>query len=316
MQKNEMRGTRTVDPTPPFDFALSSHIFADGDPRIAKYDGREYRQVLRVDNKLVLATVASTGSVETPQLRVAFASDRALTDRDVSVASTTISSVFNVYLDVSPFYRAIGTDPIMADLTRKLRGLKNPGTATVFEALFDSIVEQQISLGVAHVLQRRAIKTFGDVLLVDGDQYYAFPTPERLALASVDSLRRCGLSRGKAEYITGIAQRITAREVDLEGLRQYGNVQEILDYLCALRGVGVWTAELTAIRGLNRLDAIPADDLGLRRWIAHYYCNDRRITSAEVRDIAERWGKWRGLAGYYLVVAGLLKIAAKAQDPT
>ncbi|MGA7075364.1 MAG: DNA-3-methyladenine glycosylase 2 family protein [Halobacteriota archaeon] len=317
MQKNERTHLiRTVDPTPPFDFALSSHILADGDPQIAQYDGSEYRQVVRVGNKLLLATIASKGSVETPQLRVAFTSDLALTKRDVAAAHTIISSVLNVHLDVNPFYGAIRNDPIMADLTRKLRGLKNPATATVFEALFDSIVEQQISLNVAHVLQRRVIKTFGDVLLADGDQYYAFPTPEQLALASVDSLRRCGLSRRKADYITGIAQLIAAREVDLEELRQYGDVQEILDHLCALRGVGAWTAELTAIRGLNRLDVIPADDLGLQRWIAHYYCNDRRITSAEARDIAERWGKWKGLASYYLVVAGLLKIAAKAQDLT
>jgi len=317
MRKNEKtRLIRTVDPTLPYDFGLSSHILADGDPQIARYDGSEYRQVLRVGGKLLLASVVSTGSVEAPQLRVTFASDRALTNSDLIAAHRIISSVFNVQLDVSPFYGAIRNDPIMVDLTGKLRGLKNPATATIFEALFDSIVEQQISLTVAHVLQRRVIKTFGDVLLVNGDQYYAFPTPEQLALASVESLRRCGLSRRKTEYITGIAQLITARKVDLEELRQYSDVQDILEHLCMLRGVGAWTAELTAIRGLNRFDVIPADDLGLRRWIAHYYCNDRRITSAEARDIAERWGKWRGLASYYVVVAGLLNIEAKAQDLT
>lgn len=317
MKRNEeTRVIRTVDPTPPFDFALSSHILADGDPQIAHYDGSECRQVLRVGDKLLLATVASAGSVEAPQLLVTFASDHALTSSDVIAAHRIISSVFNAQLDVSPFYEATRHDPIMVHLTGKLRGLKNPATATVFDALFDSIVEQQISLTVAHVLQRRVIKTFGDVLLVNGDQYYAFPTPEQLALASVESLRRCGLSRRKAEYITGIAQLIAAREVDLEGLRQYSDVQDILEHLCKLRGVGAWTAELTAIRSLNRFDVIPADDLGLRRWIAHYYCSNRRITSAEARDIAERWGKWKGLASYYMVVAGLLNIEAKAQDLT
>jgi hypothetical protein len=72
MRKNEKtRLIRTVAPTPLFDFALSSHILGDGDPQIAQYDGSEYRQVLRVGEKLLLATVASTGSVEAPQLRVA-----------------------------------------------------------------------------------------------------------------------------------------------------------------------------------------------------------------------------------------------------
>jgi DNA-3-methyladenine glycosylase II len=298
----------TVDPTPPFDFALSSHIFADGDPQIAYYDGRALRQVLRVDDKLILATVASVGSTEEPKLRVTLASDRALANREVEVARAIINRVFNADLDVRPFYLAIGKDPILSGLAKKLCGLKNPATSTVFEALFDSIVEQQISLNVAHVLQHRVIKAFGDVLRFNGEYYYAFPTPGQLGRASTDSLRRCGLSRGKADYITGIAQRIVAREVDLEQLREYADLRAILDRLCALRGVGTWTAELTALRGLNRLDAIPADDLGLRRWISYYYCRDKRITSAEARNVAEQWGKWKGLASYYLVVAGLLKV--------
>jgi len=307
---------QTIDCKPPFDFALSAYILADGDPQIAKYDGTVYRQVLRVSGKLLLATVASIGSVDSPQLRAAFTSDHPLTDRDASEAHAVISSVFNAYLDVKPFYHTIRNDPVMAELSGKLRGLKNPATATVFQALVESIIEQQISLNVAHVLQRRVIKAFGDVLAVDGDTYYAFPTPEQIARASVDSLRRCGLSRRKAEYITGIAARIAAQAEDLERLRQYGETQMIIDSLCSLRGVGVWTAELTAIRGLNRLDVFPADDLGLRRWVAHYYCNERTITSAQARGIAEQWGKWGGLAGYYLVVAGLLKIMTKAQNTT
>ncbi len=299
---------RYVDPTPPFDFTLSAHIFSDGDPQIVYFDGRCYHRVLRVDDSLILAIVGSIGSVNDPRLRARFVSDHALSDYDLDSAAALLGCVFNAQLDVSPFYRAIRGDRVMADLTDKLRGLKNPMTATVFEALFDSIVEQQISLRVAHVLERRVIKAFGDELFVNGQRYFAFPTPERLAPASIDSLRSCGLSRRKAEYITGIAQRIVAQEIDLEGLRRCADTNEVLSRLCALRGIGVWTAELTALRGLNKLDAIPADDLGLRRWIAHYYFNDRRITSAEVRRLAERWGDWKGLAGYYLVVAGLLKI--------
>ena len=303
-----MNIARTVNPIPPFDFALSSYIFADGDPQIARSDDNEFRQVLRVGDKLMLATVTSMGSIEKPKLRLTFACDFALSNREVNEASASISRVFNTDLDVRPFHLAIDKDPIMSSLAKKLCGLKNPVTPTVFEALFDSIVEQQISLNVAHVLQRRVIKAFGDVLRRHGKQYYAFPTPEQLSLASTDRLRRCGLSRGKADYIKGIAERISVREVDLEQLRQCEDLREILDRLCALRGVGTWTAELTAIRGLNRLDAIPADDVGLQRWISHYYCGDRRITSAQARNIAEQWGKWKGLASYYLIIAGLIKV--------
>ena len=57
------------------------------------------------------------------------------------------------------------------------------------------------------------------------------------------------------------------------------------------------------LRGMQRLEALPADDLGLRRVISRYYRNGKTIKSAEARKIAEKWGEWKGLAAYYLVVA-------------
>ena len=62
------------------------------------------------------------------------------------------------------------------------------------------------------------------------------------------------------------------------------------------------------VRGMARLDAIPADDLGIRRCISHYYCGDKEITGAEARRIAEGWRGWRGLASFYLLTAERLGI--------
>jgi DNA-3-methyladenine glycosylase II len=46
----------------------------------------------------------------------------------------------------------------------------------------------------------------------------------------------------------------------------------------------------------------------LRRTISRYYCGGKAITSLEAREIAKRWGRWKGLAAYYLVVAEMLEI--------
>jgi len=61
---------------------------------------------------------------------------------------------------------------------------------------------------------------------------------------------------------------------------------------------------------MRRLEALPADDLGLRRDISRYYRDGKVITSAEARRIAEGWGAWKGLAAYYLAVASILGIEA------
>jgi DNA-3-methyladenine glycosylase II len=61
---------------------------------------------------------------------------------------------------------------------------------------------------------------------------------------------------------------------------------------------------------MQKLEALPADDLGLRRVISRYYCGGKVITSAQARHIAENWGRWKGLAAYYLVVAEMKNIEA------
>ncbi len=210
-------------------------------------------------------------------------------------------------LDLMPFYEAVKGDEVMSALTERLRGLRSPTTATVFEALIDSIIEQQISLKVAWSLQRRVIEAFGDILRIDDKAYYAFLSPEALSSATIEQLRSCGLSMRKAEYVRGSAQ-LVVNGLDLERLKNYDD-DNIIEELSKIRGVGIWTAELTMVRGMQRLAVIPADDLGLRRCISHYYCGDRKlITGAEARKIAERWKGWRGLAGFYLLTAERLGI--------
>ncbi len=57
------------------------------------------------------------------------------------------------------------------------------------------------------------------------------------------------------------------------------------------------------LRGMQRLDALPADDFGIRRVISRYYCGGKPIKTAEAREIAKAWGKWKGLAAFYLIIA-------------
>jgi DNA-3-methyladenine glycosylase II len=294
----------TLTPVPPFDFNLSATIFAGGDPQIRTYENGKFWQVLRVDGKLVLITITSSRTVDNPELTVELIDEIASNDK--KQIKDLVSSLFNLPLDLTAFYDAVRNDKIMQTLTRQLRGLKSPTTPTVFEALVDSIIEQQISLNVAHVLERNVIKTFGDQLTVDEKVYYAFPTPQNIADTTVEQLRACGLSMRKAEYIHGIATAIVKRELDLEHFKTYGDPEEIIKEMVKIRGIGVWTAELTMLRGMHKLEAIPADDLGLRRHIAHYYCNDRKISGSEARKIAEMWGRWKGLAAYYLILASRL----------
>jgi DNA-3-methyladenine glycosylase II len=287
----------------PFNFDLSAQIFSSGDKQIRTYANGEFHQVLRINGNLVLVKLTSIGTIQQPKVNVELKSNNPITLQDKRKAEETIKYIFNLGFDLESFYSELKNDQTMHQITQQLYGLKNPTTPTVFESLVDSIVEQQISIKVAHTIEQRLAKKFGEPLIIEGNTYFAYPTPQNIANATIEDIRQCGLSQRKAEYIQQAAQLIVDGKLDLEHLKNHENPQQIIAELDAIRGIGVWTAELTMLRGMQKLDALPADDFGIRRVISKYFCDGKPIKSSEAREIALAWGKWKGLAAYYLIVA-------------
>jgi DNA-3-methyladenine glycosylase II len=297
----------TIKPTQPYDFDLSSRIFSTGDSKIRKYENGKFSQILRF-GRLVKIDIKSKGSVENPLLKVELKAQDELSSGQIRSVSGMITKIFNLDLDLSPFYHKVVKDKVMGKLIYRLRGLKNPVTPTIFEALIDSIIEQQISLNAAHSIEKRLIKSFGDSMKVGSETYYAYPSPENLAHLELQDLRDCGVSFRKAEYIRDISLDIVNGKLKLESIENLDNTKEMIVEFSKIRGVGVWTAELTLLRGLRRFDALPADDIGLRRAISHFYRDDAQISATEAREIASSWGNWKGLAGFYLIMAEILNL--------
>ncbi len=301
--QNDLHRSFNLEAKAPFNFDLTAQIFRNGDPQIRIYQDEVFSQAVRLDGWLVLVEVSSAGNVEQPRLTVKLKANEPLTAQDKLKAKDIVKYIFNLDFDLGSFYSEIKGDPVMHSIAQQLYGLKNPTTATVFESLVDSVIEQQISIKVAIALEDKLIKKFGDYLIIDGKNRFVFPTPQKIAAASVDEVQQVGLSRRKAEYIHGSAELIVAGKLDLECLKNREDAEEIIRELDAVRGIGVWTAELTMLRGMQRLDMLPADDLGIRRVISTYYCGGKSIKADEAREIAKRWGRWKGLAAFYLIMA-------------
>ena len=150
-----------VKPAPPFNFDLSAKIFSHGDSQIQNYEDGKYWQVITVHGKLILVTIRSIGTVDAPSLAVELESKEEISHDDEKIAREAIDTLFNLKFDLETFYESVKGDRVMLQLTTKLRGLRSPTTSTIFEALIDSIVEQQISLAVANNIEKKLIKQFG-----------------------------------------------------------------------------------------------------------------------------------------------------------
>ena len=90
--------TLALKPIPPYDFALTGSIFSSGDPQICRYEHGEFWQVIRLNNKLMLVTVRSTGTIDAPELSAELKSTNKLTAAEHREAEGFIYKTFNLGL--------------------------------------------------------------------------------------------------------------------------------------------------------------------------------------------------------------------------
>ena len=205
------------------------------------------------------------------------------------VTDPVVRKLLGLELELDPFYAFAALDPVLAKSVQSLRGFRPPLAPDPFEALVSSITAQQVSLHSAFAVRSRLIERFGE----PAEHAVAFPTRERLALASEDELATIGFSRRKAEYVLGIAR----AEVDFEALSLLPD-DEVKARLTALRGLGEWSADWFLARHLARPEAWPAGDLALRKAVLAFY---PEVT--DVRAAGARFQPFQNLSAHYLLAA-------------
>ncbi|MCX6651379.1 MAG: DNA-3-methyladenine glycosylase [Methanomassiliicoccales archaeon] len=156
----------------------------------------------------------------------------------------------------------------------------------LFSALVNSIVCQQISGKAADTVWGRVKERFGDI------------TPERFFAASIQNIQTCGMSFRKAEYVRGIAEACVQGNLDLEALNDLSD-EEVIKRLSALRGVGIWTAEMMLIFSLQRPDVVSWSDLAIRRGMTVLYGLDK-LDKDDFERYRKRYSPYGSIASLYL----------------
>jgi DNA-3-methyladenine glycosylase II len=189
-------------------------------------------------------------------------------------------------------------DPTMAaliarlgeiDIETRLRRRSEERPADAYGALLRAIVGQQLSTKAARTIYGRILDLF------DG----ATPPPERLLEADEADLRAAGLSGRKVEYIRDLASHVLSGELELDRLGELSD-EEVVDEIVAVRGLGVWTAEMFLLFHLERPDVLSGGDLGIRKAVQIEYGLDGMPTPTRVLEIGEPWRPHRSLASLYL----------------
>lgn len=202
--------------------------------------------------------------------------------------------VFNLDADVSSAQLQLGTDPLIGPLIAARPGLRPPGCWDAFEIGIRAIVGQQVSVKAATTVIGRIVERYGNPVpgLVPMGLSRVFPTPGQLAQAELEGV---GLPTTRAAAIRRFSLAVEDHQVHLD--RACG-LDELVEEICALPGLGPWTAHYLALR-IGERDAFPASDLGLRRALAPAGVRSAPA-AAEVAKVAERWRPYRAFAAAHL----------------
>lgn len=209
------------------------------------------------------------------------------------------AAVWSLDDDLQRCYRIFESDPVMAPLLGRCRGLRMIRTPDLYEALMIAVVNQQVSVASAEAIRRRFYTALGDRMVSDGVTYINRPSPRRVLAARAATLRSLGLSRQKARYVWEIAGRAAAGALDAAPFHALDD-EAAIARLMEIPGVGRWTAEIVLMRGLGRADVFPAGDLGLVVAAQRLLGRKRRPTEDELRAVAEQWRGWRSYGALYL----------------
>jgi DNA-3-methyladenine glycosylase II len=149
-------------------------------------------------------------------------------------------------------------------------------------ALKKTIIGQQLSIASAAAIWRRFIDAdIRDEKILNGQ--------------ANTQLRNLGLSRQKISYLKSLAE----SRLDFDQMEVMEN-EEVIDVLTAIKGIGLWTAEIYCIFSLRRLDIFPAGDLALQEATKYLLDLKSRPLEKEMRKLAKSWVPYRSVCAIIL----------------
>ena len=161
----------------------------------------------------------------------------------------------------------------------------------LFSSVVHHIIGQQISTKAQATVWQRMQEELGTI---DADSILS---------AEIDKLQSFGMTFRKAGYIQDFAGRVKDGSFDLEAIWEKTDAEAIAE-LSALKGIGVWTAEMILLFCMQRQDVFSYGDLAILRGLRMVY-HHRKVDRRLFEKYRRRYSPYGSVASLYLwAVAG------------
>ncbi|WP_213881045.1 DNA-3-methyladenine glycosylase [Pseudomonas sp. dw_358] len=215
--------------------------------------------------------------------------------RYISAFETRLRNLFDLNTDPAQVRAAFDPDPWLSQLISQAPGLRVPGAWSGFELVVRTIVGQQVSVKAATTIVGRLVDRAGTAAVAPfhAATPWVFPSPAALAGANLDKI---GMPGKRVEALQGFALAVADGRLNIDA--ETPDVLTLRKTLLALRGIGPWTVEYTAMRAWRDSDAWPGTDLVLMQSLLRR--DPTLIKPAHQRLHTEAWRPWRAYAAMHL----------------
>lgn len=266
---------------PPYDWrGIAAFLGARAMAGVEMVEGSCYRRTVRVasEGKEHLGWVVIGSSQKKPALRVAVSASLA---RVLPPVLSRVKALMDLSCNPTEVAEAL------SGLEQFRPGLRVPGAFDGFEVAVRAIFGQQVTVAAARTIASRFAAALGDPVTTPFSTLTTiFPAAARVADTAIGLIARLGMPEVRARAVIALARDVADGHLVLS---PYADIEQTLERLRALPGVGEWTAQYIAMRALAWPDAFLHTDLGVMRALGE--TNARRVLEA-----GEAWRPWRAYA--------------------
>ncbi len=257
------------------------------------YENKTCRRILKVGKSLIPYKVFIVSEGENPKLKVkVFCEDKGLARKIVN----KIKEIYRADFDYKKFLLKTRKTPIYK-VAKKYYGLRPTRMVSIYEALVDSIIEQNINLNLALRIKADFVRKFGERKIIEKEEYYSFPSFGKIRKIKPLALKKIRVTLVKASAIIEVAK-LAESFPSVDKIEK--EPEEFMEFITKIKGIGRWTAELSVAKISKNFYVGPYGDLARRGFKRILGISEEK----EIKKILKGLEEYTGLILYLIALEG------------
>jgi len=207
--------------------------------------------------------------------------------------------------DIEKIIKSISKDKTIKKAVKKYEGLRI-FNQDPFQCMISFIISSNSNIQKIKSSLEKISRKFGKKVVIEDQEFFLFPKPEKIAKASISEIKTCGVGY-RAPFIKEAAKMVTEKKINFEYLKN-SNYDETKRNLRLIPGIGNKVADCIMLFSLNKLEAFPLDTWMIKI-LEKYYSKEFQIETKTITEkqyeilhekIVDYFGPYCGFAQQFL----------------